>query len=137
MQIDASSGTTAVQTSERLANNADYRIYVDASNNVTIYKGTSTTPCRAHRRSITAIMGALTTNTAFYDGRVQDTVRAVTVDVGKIATAYNAGNIIDNNTYEGSKANDGLLLYVEDTSAVNADDHRLQRHRFGVCRIDE
>ncbi len=31
-------------TSERLSKNADYRIYVDASNNVSIYKAQSTTP---------------------------------------------------------------------------------------------
>lgn len=108
--------------SERLANNADYRILVDGSNNVTVYKGSSGTAMTyaSNPAEYNAIMGAITTNTAFYDGRVGDTVRAVTVDVGKITTAYNAGTIKDNNTFLGTTANDGLLLYVQDTSAVNA-----------------
>jgi len=108
--------------SERLANNADYSIFVDGNNNVTIYKGASATPMTyaSNPTEYNAIMGAITTNTAFYDGRVGDTVRAVNVDVGAITTAYSSGKILDNNTFEGVKANDGLLLYVEDTSAVNA-----------------
>ncbi|HWB59109.1 MAG TPA: hypothetical protein VG733_06445 [Chthoniobacteraceae bacterium] len=116
LQLDTASGT-ATADNERLASNADYRIFVDGSNNVTIYKGSTQLTSGAEYN---AILGALTTNTAFYDGRVGDTVRAITVDVGKITTAYNAGTIKDNNTFEGATANDGLLLYIQDTSAVNA-----------------
>ena len=44
-------------TTERLAGNSDYRILVDASNNVTVFKGASTTALSAasrRRRSATA-----------------------------------------------------------------------------------
>ena len=109
---------------ERLSSNADYTITVDGSNNVKVYKGSveSGTQISAtvNATEYNAIVSALTTNTAFYDGRVGDTVRALTVDVGKITTAYNAGTLKDSNTFEGSSANDGLLLYVQDLSAVNA-----------------
>jgi hypothetical protein len=104
---------------ERLANNADYTITVDVNNNVAIYSGTNTTAMTGSGTTATAynaIMGALITNTALYDGRVGDTVRLLTVDVGEITAAYNAGQIIDNNYYEGVKANDGLLLYIADLS---------------------
>ena len=116
LQVDTSGDN------ERLASNADYSIFVDANNNVTIYKGSSTTPMTyaSNPTEYNAIMSAIITNTAFYDGRVGDTVRAVTIDVGALTTAYNTGKILDNNTYEGTKSNDGLLLYVDDTSAVKA-----------------
>jgi len=110
MQIDTAGDN------ERLASNADYRIIVDANNNVSIYSGTSTTPLTSGT-AYTSIMSAIITNTAFKDGRVGDTVRAVTIDVGKITTAYNSGAITDNNIYAGKQANDGLLLYIADTSS--------------------
>lgn len=103
---------------ERLASNADYRIYVDASNNVTIYKsGTSTTALSGTSAEYQAIANALVTNTVLYDGRVGSAVRLLTVDVNTISKAYAANTITDNNVYAGAQANDGLLLYVEDTSA--------------------
>jgi hypothetical protein len=102
--------------SERLASNADYRIIVDVNNNVSIYSGTSTTALTSGT-AYNSIMGAIITDTAFKDGRVGDTVRAVTIDIGKITAAYNSGAIVDNNIYEGKQANDGLLLYIADTSA--------------------
>ncbi|MGB8356626.1 MAG: hypothetical protein WCD79_22200, partial [Chthoniobacteraceae bacterium] len=110
MQIDTAGDN------ERLASNADYRIVVDANNNVTLYTGTNTSPTTSGA-AYTAIMNAIITNTAFKDGRVLDTVRAVTVDIGMITTAYNNGAILDNNVYAGKQANDGLLLYIQDTSA--------------------
>ena len=123
LQIDTTGTSGGTADTERLATNADYRIYVDASNNVTVYKGSGTTAMTATTSGSTeylAIMGAITTNTAFYDGRVGDTVRALNVDVGAIATAYNTGKILDNNTYQGTQAKDGLLLYINDTSAAKA-----------------
>ncbi|MGB8356337.1 MAG: hypothetical protein WCD79_20730 [Chthoniobacteraceae bacterium] len=110
MQIDTAGDN------ERLASNADYRIIVDANNNVTLYTGTNTTATTSGT-AYTSIMNAIITDTAFKDGRVGDTVRAVTIDVGKITTAYNSGAIVDNNIYAGKQANDGLLLYIQDTSA--------------------
>jgi hypothetical protein len=104
LQLDAT-------TSERLAQNADYRIYVDASNTVTIYKGQSTTALANTTAEYIAISGALTTNTALKDVRESDNVRVVTMDVGKINTAYTTSKITDN-----VSPGDGLLFYVKDTS---------------------
>lgn len=105
LQIDTAGGN------ERLASNADYRIYVDAANNVTIYKGTSTTAMTSGD-DYTTIMGAITTNTTLKDGRENDNVRVVNVDVGKIAGAVNASA----STYDTVGNKDGLLLYINDTS---------------------
>lgn len=105
LQMDTSGG------SERLINSSDYRIYVDASNNVTIYKGTSTTALATTTNDYIAIKGALTTNTAIKDVREGDNVRLVNLDVGKITTAYTGGKISDSRG-----GNDGLVFYVQDTS---------------------
>ncbi|MEO6787398.1 MAG: hypothetical protein ABI318_14800 [Chthoniobacteraceae bacterium] len=96
---------------ERLVGTADYRIYVNASNSVTIYKGTSTTPLAATSADYIAINGAITTNTALADSREGDYVRLVTLDVGKVATAYSTTKITDN-----TNSNDGLTFYIKDTS---------------------
>jgi hypothetical protein len=104
LQLDSS-------TSERLSKNADYRILVDASNNVTIYKGLSTTALSTSNAEYTAIKNSLVLDTAMKDVREGDNVRMVTVDVGKVRTVYNNSTIVDN---VGS--NDGLLFYIADTS---------------------
>ena len=96
---------------ERLVGTADYRIYVNASNAVTIYKGASTTPLAATTQDYIAISGALTTNTALYDPREGDNVRLVTLDVSKITTAYATAKITDN-----LNTNDGLTFYIKDSS---------------------
>ena len=98
-------------TSERLANNSDYRVYVDASNTVSIYKGASTTALSTTGAEYAAIRGALTVNTALRDVRDGDNVRLVTVDVGKITLELAASRISDN---VGS--GDGLMFYVKDSS---------------------
>lgn len=105
LQVDTS-------TSERLANNADYRIQVDVNNNVSIYKGASTTALSTTDAQYTAIKNALTTNTSIDDVRSGDNVRLVNVNVGTITTAFNAGTL----TNTTSTASNGLLLYVQDTS---------------------
>jgi len=112
LQIDAAD-------SERLSNNADYQIFVDADNNVTVYKGSQsgTTNVITYAQitsgdDFTAIMGAITTNTTLKDGREGDNVRVVNVDVGAITTGSNAAKITDN-----VGKTDGLLLYIQDTSA--------------------
>ena len=98
-------------TSDRLSQNADYRIYVSSSNAVSIYKGASTTALAVSSAEYLAINAALTTNTAVKDIREGDNVRVVTMDVSKINAAVTASSISDN-----VGGNDGLLLYVKDTS---------------------
>lgn len=105
LQVDATSN-------ERLANNSDYRIVVDVNNNVTIYKGTSTTALTTSDPQYTTIKGALTPNTSIDDVRTGDNIRLVNVNVGTITTAFNAGTITNNTT----TASNGLLLYIQDTS---------------------
>jgi hypothetical protein len=104
LQLDA-------QDSERLSNNADYRIFVDSNNNLTIYAGTSTTALTSASAQYQAIATAITTNTAMTDDREGDNVRMITVDVSKITSAANAGTIVDS---VGNS--DGFLLYLQDTS---------------------
>ncbi len=104
LQLDSS-------TSERLAQNADYRIFVDAANTVTIFKGAATTALATSNSEYIAIRAALTTNTALRDVREGDNVRTVTVNVGTVRTAYNASTISDN-----VGGGDGLLFYIRDTS---------------------
>ncbi len=98
-------------TSERLASNADYRIYVDSTNNITIYKGASGSALSTSNPEYMAINAALTTNTAVKDARQGDNVRNVTIDVSKITSAYTSSKISD--TVGGG---DGLLFYVRDKS---------------------
>jgi hypothetical protein len=97
--------------SERLVNAADYRIYVDKDNVVTINRGASPTPLSTTSTEYTTIASALTTNQGIYDKRQGDNVRVVSIDVGQIATAYAAGKIVDN--VGGS---DGLTFYVKDST---------------------
>ena len=103
LQLDSS-------TSERLSKSSDYRIYVDANNTVTVFKGASSTPMGSGAE-LTAITSAIKTNTALKDVREGDNVRLVTVDASLIKNAVDSATIADN---VGSK--DGLLLYVADTS---------------------
>ena len=98
-------------TSERLSQNADYRIYINSANTVTIYKGAATTALATTSAEYVAINSSLTTNTALKDVREGDNVRVVSVDVAKVRTAYNGSSITDN-----VGGGDGLLFYVRDTS---------------------
>lgn len=132
--LQTTAGNTA-GSSERLANNADFRISIDASNNVTIYKGSvaanaasDTTALTSADPAYSTLMGAITTDTTLVDGRVNDNVRVVNVDVSKIAAAVNASST----TYDvvgtggptaaggGTGTPDGILLYIQDTSAGTA-----------------
>ena len=116
MVEEATAGFTDVMQldptiTERLVGTADYRIYVDSANAVTIYKGTSTTALPVANAEYLAIKPAVTTNTALWDPREGDNVRLVTVDVGVINTAFKVLKITDNNNN-----NDGLTFYIKDTS---------------------
>lgn len=97
--------------SERLVSTADYRIYVDSANTVSIYKGTSATALLTTNAEYIAIKAAITTNTALYDAREGDNVRVASLNVGSITAAYAAGTITDNNN-----SNDGLTFYIKDSS---------------------
>ena len=99
------------QDSERMPSNADYRIFVNSGNTLTIYAGASTTALSSTSAEYQAISNAVTTNTAMTDDREGDNVRMITVDVSKITSAANAGTIVDS---VGNS--DGFLLYVQDTS---------------------
>ena len=110
LQLDAG-------TSDRLSKNADYRIYVDASNTVSIFKGTSGTALITGTAEYLAIKAALTTNTAIKDAREGEFVRIVTMDVSKINAALTASSISDNAGGDLGTGGDGLLFYVKDTSA--------------------
>jgi hypothetical protein len=101
--------------SERLVAQADYRIEVNDVNKVSIYKGDSAIALTSGA-DFTAITDAITTNTALKDVREGDNVRVITLDVGKIATAYGTSKITDS---VGSS--DGLTFYIADTSALRRD----------------
>lgn len=109
LQLDAS-------TSERLSSNADYRIYVDAANTVTIYKGSSTTPLSSSSADYIALIGAIKTNTALRDVREGDNVRLVTMDVDKVRVAAGSGSIQDTAGGSLNTGGDGLTIYVADKS---------------------
>ena len=98
-------------TSERFSKNADYRIYVDSANVISIYKGSSSTALSTTNTEYVALKAAITTNTALKDIREGDNVRLVTIDVSKIKTACDTAKIFDQ--VGGS---DGILFYVKDKS---------------------
>ena len=98
-------------TSERLASNADYRVYIDAANKFSIYKGASTMPLAAASAEYIALTGAFVSDTALRDVRDGDNVRVATLDVGKVTAAHKAATITDS---VGS--NDGYVFYVADRS---------------------
>jgi hypothetical protein len=104
LQLDAT-------RSERLVKNADYRIYVNSTNTVSIYKGTSATALATSNTEYIAIKAAITTNTALQDDRTGDNVRTVTLNVDSVRTSYAASTITDNNNNS-----DGLTFYIMDTS---------------------
>ncbi|MDQ3565798.1 MAG: hypothetical protein M3436_17400 [Pseudomonadota bacterium] len=109
-------------TSERFANNADYRIEVttrkDGSGkwvtDLKIYEGASTVPLISSNEAYTAIQGALRLDTALYDKRAGDNVRAVTMDVEAIRVNY-SNNKLSDTVGDG----DGLVFYYQDKSGSN------------------
>jgi hypothetical protein len=98
-------------TSERLASNADYRIYVNAGNTLSIYKGAATTPLATTDAEYTKIADAITLNTALRDVRDGDNVRLTTLDISKLTSAHNAKALKDS-----VGTGDGYVFYISDTS---------------------
>lgn len=124
LQLDA-------KTSERLAENADYRIFIDLNNNLTI--ATWDLALGAYRNmaatedAYKAINDALTTNTALKDAREADNVRVVTMDISKIKIGKDANKIKDN---KGEL--DGLTFYFKDTSAGSSVATKVKNSSTGV-----
>lgn len=85
---------------QRYAQQAQFTINVDASNNVTIYNGTTniTPPAnngndnrsKADKQNYNALFDALTTGGSLQDGRERTTMRLTTLDVSKIITYLHA-----------------------------------------------
>lgn len=97
----------------RMYNQADYKVLIDSSNNITItdYNGNAIVGTGTTKNAYNAIVGAITTNQAIQDNREGTYVRLATVDVGAITTAVNNGtlNVSNNN-------NSGMVLYIKDTT---------------------
>lgn len=92
----------------RYYNQADYRILIDASNNVTItdYTGAAITNGSAYN----AITGAITTNQVIQDNREGTYVRIATVDIASLISNLNQ-------LAAWNHTGTGGIIYVSDTSA--------------------
>lgn len=92
----------------RMYNQADYRVMIDSSNNITItdYNGSNVTGSKYN-----AIANAITTNQAIQDNREGTYVRLATLDVTALSAKVTDGTLTVNNN-----ANTGLVLYIKDTS---------------------
>jgi hypothetical protein len=101
------SGTDPL-SSIRYYNQADYRILIDASNNVTItdYNGSSITNGSAYN----AITGAITTNQVIQDNREGTYVRLTTVDIASLTSNLNQ-------LQAWNHSGTGGIIYISDTSA--------------------
>jgi hypothetical protein len=136
LQTDDSSSSDTFTASERLAANADYKIYVDKDNKITVYRGddiaATPTPLTATDPAAAAIIDAITTNQALKDVREGDNVRLVTLDVDKIRVAAAANKFVDNKGGVIQKGGDGLLLYVKDTSANTSVDTVIKNSATGA-----
>jgi len=97
----------------RMYNQADYKVLIDQSNNITItdYNGTSIVNSGTTKNAYLAITGAITTNQAIQDNREGTYVRLASLDVGAITTAINSGTLAVSNN-----GNTGMVFYVKDTT---------------------
>jgi hypothetical protein len=102
-----SSGTDTI-ASIRYYNQADYRILIDASNNVTItdYTGAAITSGSDYN----AITGAITTNQVIQDNREGTYVRLTTVDIASLKSNLSQ-------LHSWNHTGTGGIIYVSDTSA--------------------
>jgi hypothetical protein len=103
------SGTDPI-SSIRYYNQADYRILIDASNNVTItdYTGSPVTSGSDYN----VITAAITTNQVIQDNREGAYVRITSVDIGYLNSNLNS---LTNKSWNHTGT--GGIIYVSDTSA--------------------
>jgi len=96
----------------RYYNQADYRILIDSSNNITItdYTGAAITSGSTYNQ----VTGAITTNQVIQDNREATFVRLTTVDIASLTSAMNKLPAW-NHTGSG-----GGIIYISDTSAGTA-----------------
>ena len=96
----------------RMANQADYQIFVDASNNITIKdrNGLAIVNSGTTKNTYLAIAGAITTNQAIQDQREATYVRLVTLNVGTLNTAIGNGSLVA----PGGGA--PRIFYIKDTT---------------------
>jgi hypothetical protein len=97
----------------RMYNQADYKVMIDQSNNITItdYNGTAIVGTGQTKNAYNAIVGAITTDQAIQDNREGTYVRLATLDENKIKDKVNDGTLTVSNN-----ANSGLVLYIKDTT---------------------
>jgi hypothetical protein len=97
----------------RMYNQADYKVLIDQSNNITItdYNGVAIVNSGNTKNAYQAITGAITTNQAIQDNREGTYVRLASLDVSAITSAVNSGTLITSNN-----GNTGMVLYIKDTT---------------------
>src|SRR5260370_32858910 len=107
-----SSGTDPI-ANIRMYKQADSRVFIYSSNNITItdYNGNAIIGSGNTKNAYNAITGAITTNQAIQDSREGTYVRLTTLDAGALTTAINNGTLSVNNN-----ANSGMVLYIKDTT---------------------
>jgi len=106
------SGTDTI-SNIRMYNQADYRVLIDQSNNITItdYNGNAIVNSGNTKNAYNAITGAITTDQSIQDNREGTYVRLATLDVGKIKDKVNDGTLSVSNN-----ANSGMIVYIKDTT---------------------
>ena len=104
-----SSGTDPI-SNIRYYNQADYRILIDASNNITItdYTGAAITSGNDYKQ----ITGAITTNGVIWDSRENGYVRLTTLDISALTSSLSK---IPAWNHTGT----GGIIYIADTSATS------------------
>ena len=106
------SGTDPI-SNIRMYSQADYRVLIDSSNNITItdYNGNAIINSGNTKNAYQAITGAITTNQAIQDNREGTYVRLATLDVSSLTSKINDGTLATSNN-----ANSGMVFYIKDTT---------------------
>jgi hypothetical protein len=107
--IEQASGATDTLSEIRLYNQACYRVLIDSSNNIKVYKKDGTAlgaEQNLNNGAGEALKNAVTTNIGIRDPRENKYVRLANVDVGQITTAAEAGKF----------SNWNGVIYIADTS---------------------
>ena len=112
IEAPPASGTDPI-ANIRMYSQADYRVLIDSSNNITItdYNGNAIVGNGNTKNQYNAIVGAITTNQAIQDNREGTYVRLATLDVNALTGKINDGTLVISNN-----ANTGMVLYIKDTT---------------------